>query len=509
MRSLFVWGFMGSGKSTAAPLAAAKLGLPFHDTDALLAAEHGWSVSDLFRAVGEPAFRTLEEQLVRRLLDGPPAVIALGGGSLLSRPLRLEVLRRARLAVLEVPLDVAAARVAGSGRPLADEAFGARLAERAEAYAECHAQVDGTEPPDRVAEVLARAAKAESVVVALGRRTYRVRVGRESALAEVVQGLSPSSVLGLTDTNLAPRLEGWFRSAAPGGVFHVTPSGEAAKDVGVLADLWRACLRGGLDRRSLIVALGGGVVTDLGCFAAGTWMRGIRWVSVPTSLLGMVDAGIGGKGAVDLDGVKNVVGVIHQPAAVVACVDRLATEPERSFRSGLAEVVKSALLGDAGLLDLLEADAPAILARDPELVARVVARAAQVKAEVVSVDERELGPRKLLNLGHTLGHALETAAGLGALFHGEAVAMGTVAALAAGVELGVTPPELVGRCEALLLALGLPTRPEPSLRERALGLLGTDKKREGERLTLALVSKAGEGSLRDVSLAEARRLFSA
>jgi shikimate kinase/3-dehydroquinate synthase len=262
-----------------------------------------------------------------------------------------------------------------------------------------------------------------------------------------------------------------------------------------------------LDRGALIVGVGGGVVTDLSGFVAGTWLRGIRWIAAPTSVLGMVDAAIGGKTGIDFGAGKNVLGAFHQPLAVCANVARTRTEPRRSFVSGLAEVVKSALVGDASLLSDLERDADAILAGEVEPLRRAVRAAAAVKASVVSRDEHEAGLRAILNLGHTLGHALESAGGFGRWFHGEAVSMGTVAALRVGVALGRTPAELPARVEALLARLALPVRLDRGEVEMSLPLLALDKKRSDDAVRFVFVEAPGKAGYTRISLSELGRLF--
>jgi shikimate kinase/3-dehydroquinate synthase len=249
------------------------------------------------------------------------------------------------------------------------------------------------------------------------------------------------------------------------------------------------------------------VVTDLAGFVAGTWLRGVRWVSCPTTLLGMVDAGIGGKTAIDFGAAKNNVGVFHQPISVCINVARTKTEPRRSFVSGLAEVVKSALVGDAQLLAWLERDAEALLARDLSALRRVVRASAAVKASIVSRDEGESGLRAVLNLGHTLGHALEASSGFGRWLHGEAVSLGLVAALRVGARIGVTPKQLPARIEALLSRLDLPIALQRADVEAALPFLSLDKKRGGSDLRFVFVEEPGRAAFEKIPLVDLSRSF--
>ncbi len=256
----------------------------------------------------------------------------------------------------------------------------------------------------------------------------------------------------------------------------VVDDGEAAKQVEVLAGLWRAAAGVPMSRADVVVAVGGGVVGDLAGFLAATYNRGIAVVQVPTTLLAQVDAAIGGKTGINLAEGKNLVGAFHQPSAVVADVDVLASLPTRPFVEGLGEVVKYGLIRDPRILELLEARPDDVLARDPELLTELVARSAAVKAAVVAGDEREAGDRAHLNLGHTFGHAVESLTGYHDVLHGEAVAIGTVVALRLGLRLARTPTELVARAEAVLGRLGLPMRPPPLDRERVWEVMGRDKK---------------------------------
>ncbi len=235
------------------------------------------------------------------------------------------------------------------------------------------------------------------------------------------------------------------------------PDGETAKSPAVLGELWSRFAALPLGRDDLVVGLGGGVVTDLAGFAAATWHRGVAVAQVPTTLLGQVDAAVGGKTGINLPEGKNLVGAFHQPVAVVADTATLTTLPPRELRSGLGEVAKYGFLADPGVLDLLEGDPAAAVVGDPDLLTDVVVRGVRVKAALVAADEREGGDRALLNYGHTFGHAIEAVTGYGTYRHGEAVALGMIAAARLGEALGVTEAGLADRTVALLAPLGLPT----------------------------------------------------
>jgi 3-dehydroquinate synthase len=256
------------------------------------------------------------------------------------------------------------------------------------------------------------------------------------------------------------------------------PPGDASKSLDTAATVYDWLASHHAERRDVIVALGGGMVGDFSGFVAGTYLRGMPFVQAPTSLLAMVDASIGGKTAVNHAGAKNIVGLFYQPKAVVADVATLKTLPRRALVEGMGEVIKHAMIRDAELLSLLEERLDDLMALEPELTTRVLARNVQIKGAVVSEDERETGGvRELLNYGHTLGHAFEAAGGYEALLHGEAVAVGMVAAAEIGRRVGITPANVVERQNALIERAGLPIRPPKGIdRARVSAALAMDKK---------------------------------
>ncbi|MDQ4064681.1 MAG: 3-dehydroquinate synthase, partial [Actinomycetota bacterium] len=261
------------------------------------------------------------------------------------------------------------------------------------------------------------------------------------------------------------------------------PSGEATKSLASAEDLLSAFAGAGLERSDVVVGVGGGVVTDLTGFVASTYHRGIRCAYVPTTLLAQVDASIGGKTAVNLPEGKNLVGTYHHPLAVVCDVRTLGSLPDKEFVSGLAEVAKYGFIQDPDLLDLIEADADRLRARDPALLEEIVTRCVAIKAAIVAVDERDGGPRAILNYGHTVGHALE-AARHGTLRHGEAVALGMMAAVHCAHALGYADEDLVQRHRAVLSLLGLPTAIDTSFDELAPYIMRDKKASGGPRFVL-------------------------
>lgn len=320
-----------------------------------------------------------------------------------------------------------------------------------------------------------------TVTVELPDAPYPVHVGRGLlARAGELADLAPhSTVLVVTQPPVARHhLERLRSSLADAGLrveMVEVADGEAAKSPEVLALLWKKAAELPLTRRDAVVALGGGVVGDLAGFLAATWNRGIAVVQVPTTLLAQVDGAVGGKTGINLPAGKNLVGAFHQPRAVVADVDTLATLPERFRREGLGEVVKYGLIRDPELLAMVEASPDEAATGHGELLDEMVRRSVTVKAAVVAADERESGERAHLNLGHTVGHVVETLTHYRVL-HGEAVSIGTVLALRLGVVMGRTPLELAERGEAVLRAVGLPVRVPTLERQAVWEVLGRDKK---------------------------------
>jgi 3-dehydroquinate synthase len=323
----------------------------------------------------------------------------------------------------------------------------------------------------------------ERIRVALADRGYDVVVGRDllGRLAQLVP--LPRSARTAALVTQAPvarhhaaAVERSLEAAGLRVVRCEVPDSEVAKDLDELARLYRLLADIPLTRGDVVVALGGGVVGDLAGFAAATWNRGVPVVQLPTTLLGQVDAAVGGKTGVNLPQGKNLVGAFHQPLAVVADVATLATLPERERIAGLGEVVKYGFIRDPDILDLLERDPAAARRGDVGVLTELVRRSVAVKAAVVAADERESGERAHLNLGHTYGHAVEALTGYTEVRHGEAVAIGLVAALRLGVHEGRHGPELVERAEGLLAALGLPTRGPRLDRAAVWETMARDKK---------------------------------
>ena len=344
-----------------------------------------------------------------------------------------------------------------------------------------------------------------SLEVELPGYRYPIRIASgllddQAAWREAIRGVH---VLVVSDENVAPLYATRLREAlahAPGKPVRVEtlvlPGGEAHKNLAAVAKVLDALAQLGATRDACVLALGGGVVGDIAGFAAACWMRGVDFVQFPTTLLAMVDSSVGGKTGIDHPAGKNLIGAFHQPRAVVADLDILATLPDRELRAGLAEVVKTACIGDADFFAWLEAHADALLARDPEALGHAIAACCRFKAGVVARDERETGERALLNFGHTFGHALEAEAGYGTLLHGEAVAAGMVLAARLSACLGKAEPSDTRRLAGLLRRFGLPVAPPPGLSADALlARMRLDKKNRAGALRLILWRGIGRAEI--------------
>jgi len=474
-------GFMGAGKTTGARAAAAALGVDAVDSDRAVETRLGASIDDYFATHGERAFREIEEAVVSELLERPPApVISLGGGSIGSARVR-ELLRRHTVVMLDVDEPTAWRRAGNRRRPLARdrERFAALHAERAPVYESLADAILLDGGPDTVrtaARALQEIPPGVKVVWATaGGVQYPVYVG------DVLDGrfwpLAGRRFL-LSDERVA-ELHGHRIPAAEHRV--AMAPGEQAKTLATAEALLRSLAEAGMDHDDHVAALGGGVVGDVAGFCAAVYQRGVRVVQVPTTLVAQVDSAYGGKTGVDLPEGKNYVGAYHQPSAVLADPRTLATLPPAELAAGWAELIKTALIAGGGLWARVRRG-------DGDVDRDLVLACARAKLTVVAGDERDAGRRQALNLGHTVGHAIETATGYARYRHGEAVGLGLLAALTLSGQ-----PQLRGEVAELLEARGLPTTADPAIdREAVLRAVQRDKKRRGGRVGFVLVDGPGD-----------------
>ena len=518
---VFLSGPMGSGKSSLCEAVAARLGLPAYDLDAWIERRSGMPVTQLFEQQGEDAFRAEEAKALEALLDAhSDCVVALGGGTVTQPALRQRMLHEGLLITLMAAPEVLAKRVGRrQGRPLLagqdpQVRLTALLEERRAVYAECHAllRTDQGGMGDAVERVV-RVVKAQPLLVPLGERSYQIEVAagvRHQLLDYLAEA---SSVVVVTDDTVAPLWGAELAQALADRGLRVTtvalPAGEANKNIVSVQTIWNHALSFGVDRKSWIVGVGGGVIGDMAGFAAATLLRGISVGHVPTTLLSMVDSAVGGKTGFDTEHGKNLVGAFHQPGFVLADIETLSTLPDGELVAGLSEVVKSAWIDGEASVAMLEQDAQAIVRRDVAALERAIRMSCQLKARIVTADERESGVRALLNLGHTLGHAIEAAAGFGSIRHGEAVALGMVAACRIARGLSMQTADQGQRLIQLLEALGLPIDVDPWITQKTLSYIASDKKRVSDSIKYIVPGGPGEVRVVPMALADIMQRLSA
>ena len=480
-RALVFVGFMGAGKSTAARIAAADLGVEALDSDRELERSLGEPIESFFDREGEAAFRAREEEMVLELLARPGArVVALGGGALGSDRVR-EALRRHTVVHLEVRAEEAWRRASGKGRPLArDRTVFERLKAEREALYESAATAtlpamprEGVRRAVPALRALAGApAGARLMWAAAASGDYPVYFGRGLVAAGFIQPAGGRR-FAVTDENVAAL------HAVEAEAQCVVPAGEEEKTLARAEEVLRFLAASGAARDDLVVAVGGGVVGDLGGFCAAVYQRGIRWTGVPTTLVAQVDSAYGGKTGVDLPEAKNYVGAYHQPSAVIVDPGVLETLPAQEAAAGYAEVVKTALIAGGPLWARVREGGPV----DDETVWRCL----RTKLAVVAEDERDEGRRQVLTLGHTIGHAIEAATAYGRYRHGEAVAIGLVAALRLSNREALRR-EVAG----LFAARGLPVAFEGAPVDDVLAYVARDKKRRDDGVPFVLVEAPGQ-----------------
>jgi shikimate kinase/3-dehydroquinate synthase len=533
-------GLPGSGKSAVGRRLAHRHGADLIDLDESIEKADGRRIPQIFEEDGEPAFRALEREAVARLgaADSDPAVrrvIATGGGAVVD-PRNRWALYRDRLPIwLDGRPEVLAQRLRRSPtvRPLVQgrDPIGA-IRELARDRARFYAAGDRLNSAAEVASLVARidelavaraSSPAGTVLLRADTISGHVVLGEGIAAAEVAAALremnAGRAILVSEPGAWAAAGEALAASLAADGLpveRILLPQGEDAKRLSVIEVAARELARLRAHRREPLVAIGGGALGDAAGFLAATWLRGVPLIHVPTTLVAQIDSSIGGKTGVDLPDGKNLVGAFHQPAAVIIDVAFLRSLPDRQRRAALGEAVKMAALGGERLFAVLEREGEAIAtgsdgAFASGAVAEVVERSAWSKVEVVTADEREQGGdagRIALNLGHSLGHAVEAAGGFSELLHGEAVAYGLRAAARIGEEQGVTPPDRRRRIEALLDAVGLATEPLPYPFDTVMAALALDKKHAGGGLRWVLPTADGYEVRSDVAVEVVERVAS-
>lgn len=518
MSHIYLYGPPGSGKSTIGKILAKRLNMPFADIDTIIETTAGCKIADIFANQGEAAFRDLESKAITDSAELPPTVIALGGGALLRPQNRAcaensgsvlcftadpeTLLRRIRRAPGQRPLANESDKTPAEESPLLK-----LLEQRKEHYSSFNFTLKVSDiPPEQT---------TSNVQMVLGR--YRVsgmgtpyNVYAGSGILECTGALFVEEQLGgrcviAGDENTTPLYgqavaDSLEKSGVSASLITI-PAGEEHKTIDTVGFIWKKFMEAGIERRDTVIALGGGVTGDLTGFAASSWLRGVKWISMPTTLLAMCDSGLGGKTGADLPEGKNLIGAFHPPALVIADTDTLATLPVREMRCGLAETIKHAIIGDPGLLDYLpefafckgtDDSVPCTNLKNAAWLPQFVARSMAVKIRIIMEDPYEKGVRASLNLGHTVGHGIEKATNF-ELQHGEAVAVGTVVEAEIAAAMNLSPASLPEQLAAYFAGTGLPTSIPAGIDvEEVMAAITLDKKKSGGKVRFALPVSVGE-----------------
>jgi len=497
--NIVLTGFMGTGKSSVAQRVALQLGRPLVDMDVEIEKRANKNIPRIFAEDGEAIFRQLEADFCQELSQQNGLVIATGGGALVNPDSRKVLMNSGTVVCLTASIDEILQRVVDGDRPLLDgpdpRAEIARLLEnRAAAYAAIPWQVDSTgRSIQDIAEELVELANIITLFVNYPGGRYPIHIGRGllDRVGDILRAAGApmgGRIALVSNIVVAPlyaeQVKHSLQAAGLDPFLCTVPDGEEHKSLASIASLYDQFLKGHLDRSGTVLALGGGVTGDMAGFAAASFMRGVRFAQIPTTVLSMADASVGGKTGVDLPQGKNLVGAFKQPAVVIIDPEVLATLPAEEFRSGMAEVIKHGAISDPQLFAALESGPSGPLA--PQLLAQTV----QVKIDVVQEDPFERGRRATLNLGHTVGHGLEKLSHF-QLRHGEAVAIGMVAAARIAAELNLAHKALVERIELALIAWDLPTRCPPFPVNEIWAAMAHDKKRQGRGLRWVLPRELG------------------
>ncbi|MDB5853554.1 MAG: aroB [Herminiimonas sp.] len=535
-QNIFLIGLMGSGKTTVGRALAKRLNLRFVDSDAEIESRTGASIPLIFEIEGEASFRQREADVIADLTARRGIVLATGGGAVLDPRSRRHLRERGTVVYLRAGVDAILQRTSHDrNRPLLQTADPRQRLEemskqREPFYREvAHMTVDTGRPNvqwlvQSILSQLDSAGSAQpvpasmnksqqapiSLTVDLGDRSYPISIGPGLLDdADSVRAMIPGSHVAIvTNTVVAPlyleRFNATLKAAGKTAHSIVLPDGEEEKTWQTLMRVFDALLEQKSDRKVTLVALGGGVIGDMTGFAAASYMRGVPFVQVPTTLLAQVDSSVGGKTGINHALGKNMIGAFYQPQAVLADTNTLNTLPARELSAGLAEVIKHGAIIDAAFFGWIEANMPKLLDKDPAALTWAIRRSCEIKADIVRQDEREGGLRAILNFGHTFGHAIESGLGYGEWLHGEAVGCGMVMAADLSWRLGNLDEAERDRITAVVKAAGLPVVAPDLGAARWIELMQVDKKNEGGLIKFILLKPLGRAVVTTVP-AEALR----
>jgi shikimate kinase/3-dehydroquinate synthase len=527
MQNVFLVGLMGAGKTTIGRLLARKLGLRFVDSDHEIEARTGATIPWIFEIEGEPSFRKREAEVIRDLCGQQGIILATGGGAVLNAESRALLRERGTVVYLRASVPAILSRTGhDKNRPLLQTAdprakLEELLGQREPLYLDmAHLVVDTGRPNvqsmvqiilNQLDALACQAApncttqaqpsmNAQTNIllnVELGERSYPISIGPAvlDDPALLPRHVGGSKVAIVTNTTIAPlyleRVQAPLVAAGKEVITVVLEDGEEYKNWASLMQIFDALLANKCDRKTTLVALGGGVIGDLTGYAAASYMRGVDFIQVPTTLLSQVDSSVGGKTGINHPLGKNMIGAFYQPKVVLADTSTLQTLPQRELAAGIAEVIKYGPIIDVDFFEWIEANIGKLVARDKVALAYAIARSCEIKADVVRQDEREGGLRAILNFGHTFGHAIEAGMGYGAWLHGEAVGCGMVMAADLSHRLGYIDAATLARIRNVVVAAGLPVKAPDLGTERWLELMEVDKKNEGGAIKFILIKPLG------------------
>jgi 3-dehydroquinate synthase len=520
MKNIVLVGFMGTGKSIIGQKLSAKLGLPFFDTDKIIEEEANMTIGEIFSRDGEETFRAMERETIARLSQMEGCVIATGGGAVLAKENMEHLKQKGVIVCLKADPKVILQRVGNTDtRPLLQSPQTLETIERIlqarEKLYRGDLIIDTSflkieEVVNRIVSYLHPANKTKVVPVPVKENPYEIVIGScllphlHQLISQVypegkVMVVSNPTVYSLWGETLEKGLEKGLYDFSWG----LIPDGEEYKNMDSAMQLFDKAISLRLDRKSLIIAFGGGVIGDLAGFVASTFLRGIPFIQIPTTLLSQVDSSVGGKVAINHPAGKNLIGAFYQPKMVVADTSVLTTLPQRELASGLGEVIKYGMIKDAAFFTYLENNVNGILSLHQEVLGEIIETSCKIKSEIVKADEREENLRAILNYGHTIGHGIETATGYKQFRHGEAVSIGMEGAARIAVKRGILKPEVRLRQKSLLDRCNLPTAFPKIDPTAVLEAISKDKKMAAGKLRYILPTAVGEATIcEDISLKE-------
>lgn len=544
MQNLFLVGLMGAGKTTVGRTLARRLGKRFVDSDHEIEARTGASIPWIFEIEGEPSFRRREADMIRELTAQTGIVLATGGGAILNPDNRAFLKKRGTVIYLRASVDSILERTShDKNRPLLQtenprQRLEELMAQREPLYFEIADLVidtgrpnvqtlvqhvlhqlsvlNGTgnskksqrraslKPAQQNMNPVTATATPTHLQVELGERSYPITIGPDllSQPDLVARHVSGKRAVVVTNTTVAPLyLASLEKSLSASGIEVlpvILPDGEEFKTWEYLMRIFDAMLAAKCERKTTLIALGGGVVGDMTGFAAASYMRGVPFIQIPTTLLSQVDSSVGGKTGINHPLGKNMIGAFYQPQAVLADTSTLQTLPARELSAGLAEIIKYGAVIDLAFFEWIESNILALRAQQAPALAYAIARSCEIKAEVVRQDEREGGLRAILNFGHTFGHAIEAGMGYGQWLHGEAVGCGMVMAADLSCRLGLIDSAANARVKNLVQAAGLPVTAPDLGAARWLELMQSDKKNEDGKIKFILMKPLGQPCISNV-----------